>query len=145
MSHYDEDFYAWAAQQAAALRAKDWAALDLEHLAEEVEDLRKTERRGIQSQLRLILSHLLKWVYQPARRSNSWRTTMANGRVLVQEALEDLPSLARELPTLATAAYPRARRDAAKDTGLPPATFPETCPWTVEQVLDADFWPECQP
>jgi uncharacterized protein YPO0396 len=139
---YDTDFYAWAAQQAAALRAKDWAALDLEHLAEEVEDLRKTERRGVQSQLRLIFSHLLKWRHQPAKRTESWRTTIANGRVLVQEALEDLPSLARELPALATAAYPRARRDAAKETGLPLAAFPEACPWTVEQVLDADFWPE---
>jgi hypothetical protein len=142
---YHTDFYAWASQQAAALRAKDWAALDLEHLAEEVEDLRKTERRGVQSQLRLILSHLLKWRHQPDKRTESWRTTIANGRVLVQEALEDLPSLARELPALATAAYARARRDAAKETGLPLATFPEACPWTVEQVLDADFWPEGQP
>jgi uncharacterized protein YPO0396 len=142
---YETDFYAWAAQQAAALRAKDWAALDLEHLAEEVEDLRKTERRGVQSQLRLIFSHLLKWRHQPAKRTESWRTTIANGRVLVQEALEDLPSLARELPALATAAYPRARRDAAKETGLPLTTFPEACPWTVTQVLDEDFWPEGTP
>jgi hypothetical protein len=139
---YETDFYAWAAQQAAALRAKDWAALDLAHLAEEVEDLRKTERRGVQSQLRLILSHLLKWRHQPDKRTESWRATIANGRVLVQEALEDLPSLARELPALATAAYPRARRDAAKETGLPLTTFPEACPWPIAQVLDEDFWPE---
>jgi Domain of unknown function DUF29 len=142
MSTYDTDFYAWAQQQAQALRAKDWAALDLDHLAEEVEDLRKTERRAVRSQLRLILSHLLKWVYQPARRGESWRSTIANGRVLVQEDLEDLPSLAAELETLAAWAYPRARRDAAKDTGLPLATFPEVCPWPLAQVLDENFWPE---
>jgi hypothetical protein len=142
MSTYDTDFYAWAQQQAQALRAKDWAALDLDHLAEEVEDLRKTERRAVRSQLRLILSHLLKWVYQPARRGESWRGTIANGRVLVQEDLEDLPSLAPELETLAAWAYPRARRDAAKDTGLPLATFPEVCPWPLAQVLDENFWPE---
>jgi hypothetical protein len=142
---YDTDFYAWAAQQAAALRAKDWAALDVEHLAEEVEDLRKTERRAVRSQLRLILSHLLKWVYEPQRRTDSWRGTIANGRVLVQEDLEDLPSLAHELPDLWAWAYPRARRDAAQETGLALATFPEVCPWPVEQVLDADFWPESQP
>jgi Domain of unknown function DUF29 len=75
---YDTDFYAWAQQQAAALRAKDWAALDIEHLAEEVEELRKTECRGIRSQLRLILSHLLRWVYQPDKRPNSWRSTIAS-------------------------------------------------------------------
>jgi Domain of unknown function DUF29 len=142
MSDYDTDFYAWAQQQAAALRAKDWAALDREHLAEEVEELRQTERRAVRSQLRLILSHLLKWVYQPQKRTDSWRTTIANGRVLVQEDLEDLPSLARELPVLYIWAYPRARGDAARETGLPLQTFPEACPWPAEQVLDEDFWPE---
>jgi Domain of unknown function DUF29 len=139
---YETDFYAWTQAQAQALRAKDWAALDLEHLAEEVEDLRKTERRGVRSQLRLIMSHLLKWRYQPDKRTESWRGTIANGRVLVQEDLEDLPSLAPEMETLAAWAYPRARRDAAKETDLPLATFPEVCPWPPAQVLDADFWPE---
>jgi hypothetical protein len=142
---YDTDFYAWAAQQAAALRAKDWAALDLEPLAEEVEELRKTERRAVRSQLRLIFSHLLKWTYQPDKRTESWGSTIANGRVLVQDALEDLPSLARELPDLCAWAYPRARRDAARETGLPLTTFLESCPWSVEQVLSPDFWPEDQP
>jgi hypothetical protein len=142
MSAYDTDFYAWAQRQAQALRAKDWGSLDLKHLAEEVEDLRKTERRGVHSQLRLILSHLLKWVYQPEKRTESWRSIITNGRVLVQEDLEDLPSLAPELETLAAWAYPRARRDAVKDTSLPLATFPEVCPWSVEQVLAEDFWPE---
>lgn len=142
---YDTDFYAWAHAQAAALRAKDWAALDVEHLAEEVEDLRRTERRAMRSQLRLILSHLLKWIYEPQRRTESWRSTIANGRVLVQDALEDLPTLARELPDLCTWAYPRARRDAARETGLPLTTFLESCPWSVEQVLSPDFWPEDQP
>jgi hypothetical protein len=139
---YDTDFSTWAQQQAAALRAKDWAALDIEHLAEEVEELRKTERRGVRSQLRLILSHLLKWVYEPKKRTDSWRSTIANGRVLVQEDLEDNASLARELMALADWAYPRARRDAAKETGLSLATFPETCPWPLAQALDEDFWPE---
>jgi hypothetical protein len=139
---YDTDFYAWAQQQAEALRAKDWAALDVEHLAEEVDDLRKTERRAVRSQLRLILSHLLKWRYQPDKRTDSWRSTIANGRVLVQEDLEDLPSLAPELESLAAWAYPRARRDAAQETGLPLATFPEACPWPLAQVLDDAFWPE---
>src|SRR5262245_46494099 len=139
---YHTDFYAWAQAQAAALRAKDWAALDVAHLAEEVEELRKTERRAVRSQLRLILSHLLKWHHQPDKRTDSWRSTITNGRVLVQEDLEDLSSLAGELDELAAWAYPRARRDAAQETGLQLATLPETCPWTVAQVLNADFWPQ---
>ncbi len=144
-SLYDADFDAWARQQAAALRTKDWAALDIEHLAEEVEELRKTERRGLRSQLRLILSHLLKWVYQPDKRTDSWRSTIANGRVLVQEDLEDSPGLARELPGLVVWAYPRARRDASQETDLPLAIFPEACPWQLDQVLDGRFWPGVTP
>lgn len=139
---YHTDFYAWAQVQAAALRTKDWAALDVVHLAEEVEELRKTERRAVRSQLRLILSHLLKWRHQPDKRTESWRSTLANGRVLMQEDMEDLPSLSGELDELAAWAYPRARRDAAQETGLPLATFPEACPWTAAQALNADFWPE---
>jgi hypothetical protein len=139
---YDTDFYAWAAQQAAALRAKDWAALDVEPLAEEVEELRKTERKAVRSQLRRLTSHLLKWAYQPARRSDSWQDTITDARRLVADWLEEDGSLTRELPALFAWAYPRARREAVKDTGLPLATFPEVCPWPVEQVLDEDFWPE---
>jgi hypothetical protein len=138
---YDTDFYAWAQQQAAALRTKDWAALDIEHLAEEVEDLRKTERKAVQSQLRRLTSHLLKWAYQSARRSDSWQTTILDARRLVADWLEDDGSLSRELPALFAWAYPRARHEAAKDTGLPLATFPEDCPWPVDQVLDENFWP----
>jgi hypothetical protein len=141
-SAYDTDFAAWVQAQVAALRARQWDALDVDHLAEEVEELRKTERRAVRSQLRLILSHLLKWVYRPGKRSDSWRSTVANGRILVQEDLEDSPNLGHEIDTLAAWAYPRARRDAAKETGIPLTTFPETCPWPLAQVLDEDFWPE---
>jgi hypothetical protein len=125
---YDTDFYAWAAQQAAALRAKDWAALDLAHLAEEVEDLRKTERKAVRSQLRLAVSHLLKWASQPGRRSDSWQDTVREARRLVADWLEEDGSLTRELPTLFAWAYPRARREAAKDTGLPPGDVPRGLP-----------------
>src|SRR5262245_7543668 len=102
---YDTDFYAWAQTQAAALRAKNWAVLDIEHLAEEVEDLRKTERMAVRSQLRRLTSDLLKWVYQPARRSDSWQTTILDVRRLVAHWLEENGSLSRELPTSAEWAY----------------------------------------
>jgi Domain of unknown function DUF29 len=142
---YETDFDAWASQQAAALRAKDWAALDLEHLAEEVEDLRKVERNAIRSRLRLAISHLLKWAYQPEQRSESWRATITEARRRIQEDLESSRNLARELDPFLAWAYPRGRREAAKDTGLPLASFPETCPWPVARVLAEDFWPEPQP
>ena len=141
-SLYDTDVVRWTQTQAAALRAKDWAALDVAHLAEEVEDLRKTERKAVRSQLRRLTSHLLKWAYQPARRSDSWQDTIMDARRLVADWLEDDGTLTRELPDLFAWAYPRARREAAKDTRLPLATFPEACRWSLAQVLDEEFLPE---
>ena len=138
---YDTDFDAWAQQQAEALRTKDWAALDIEHLAEEVEALRNSERKAVRSQLRRLMSHLLKWHYQPRRRSDSWQATIVDARRLLADDLEDNGTLVRELPALLDWAYPRARREAAKDTGIPVATFPEACPWTLAQLQDEDFFP----
>ena len=139
---YERDFDAWAQRQAEALRAKQWESLDIEHLAEEVEELRKTERKAVRSQLRRLTSHLLKWAYQPARRSDSWQDTILDARRLVDDWLEEDGNLTQELPALFAWAYPRARLEAAKDTRLPLATFPEACLWTLAQVLHEDFWPE---
>jgi len=145
MSHYEDDFYAWTHAQAAALRAKDWAALDLEHVAEEIESLGNEQRHAVRSHLRVLLWHLLKWAYQPDHRGSSWRTSILNARAEIADRLEDNPSLQPRVTALLASAYPRARRLASAETGLPLATFPEVCPWPVEQVLDADFWPERQP
>jgi hypothetical protein len=88
------------------------------------------------------LLHLLKWRYQPTHRAPSWRRSIRQARDAIADVLEDSPSL-RDYPTgRLPLAYRRARRDAVEETGLPPATFPDPCPWTVEQVLDEDFWPE---
>jgi Domain of unknown function DUF29 len=145
MSDYDTDFYTWTQAQAAALRAKDVAALDLEHLAEEIEALGNEQRHAVRSHLRVLLWHGLKWAYQPDHRTPSWRTSILNVRAEIADRLEDEPSLRPLVPALLASAYPRARRLAADETGLPLATFPETCPWTIAQVLDEDFWPEGRP
>jgi hypothetical protein len=142
MSTYDTDFYAWTQAQAAALRAKDLTALDLEHLAEEIESVGASDRRAIRSHLRVLLTHALKWAYQPDRRSESWRSSISMARIFIEETLHDSPSLRTFLPEAWAWAYPHARRLAALETGLPLATFPEACPWPIEQVLDEDFWPE---
>jgi hypothetical protein len=123
------------------LRDKDWAALDVEHLAEEVDDLRQTERKAVRSQLHRLTSRLLKWAHQPGRRSDSWQITIDDARRLVADWLDDGRGLAELLPTLLAEAVPRARREAAKDTGLPLATFSGACPWSIAQVLDEDFGP----
>lgn len=140
---YDTDFYAWTQQQAAALRAKDWAAVDIEHLAEEVDDLGRSIRKGLESQLERLLVHLLKWRYDPAQDPRRlWRLSILDARHEIGKDLAENRTL-RGFPAERLAgAYRYARRVAAVETDLPPVTFPEGCEWTVEQVLDEDFWPE---
>jgi hypothetical protein len=139
---YDTDFYAWTQAQAAHLRAKEWPALDVDNLAEEIESLGIADEHAITRHLQRLLLHLLKWRYQPTHRTPSWRRSIRQARDAIADRIERSPTLrdypVRRLPL----AYRRARRDAAEETGLPLATFPETCPWPVAQLLEEDFWPE---
>jgi Domain of unknown function DUF29 len=140
---YDADFYTWTQQQAALLRDGKVHELDLANLAEEIESLGKSDRRALGSHLRGLVMHLLKWHYQSSGRQtgHSWRTSINNHRRDIHAIADDSPSLRRQVPDLLAREYPRSRRDASDETGLPLATFPEACPWTPEQVLDEDFWP----
>ncbi len=141
---YEQDFYAWTQEQAALLREGALHDLDVTHLAEEIESLGKSDRRALGSHLRNLVLHLLKWHGQPTGRDtgHSWRSSIRNARAEIAVLLEDSPSLRREVSGLLARWYPLARLDAADETGLPLVTFPEACPWTAEQVLDTDFWPE---
>jgi hypothetical protein len=139
---YDTDFYQWTQTQAAALRAKEFAALDLDHLAEEIEDLGHSQRDRLSSQLKRLLAHLLKWQYQPDKRTDSWQTTIEDARQEIDEVVEDYPSLQPQRERLLPIAYRRACRQAARETRLALTTFPGACPWSIAQVLDEDFWPE---
>jgi hypothetical protein len=139
---YEQDFYTWTQTTAALIRAGKWDDLDRETLAEEVESLGKRDRRELGSRLQTLQMHLLKWCYQPSERSGSWRGTIRTARREIAAVLADSPSLRRQVPGMLTPGYADARLDASDETGLPLATFPETCLWSPEQVLDADFWPE---
>jgi hypothetical protein len=142
MSLYDTDFYAWTQAQVGALEAKQWHALDLEHLMEEIADLGHEQRHAVSSQLCRLLQHLLKWRYQPTHRSPSWRRSIRQARHAIARRLEQSPSLRQAVPSLLDGEYRRARREAQDETGLPLATFPESCPWSVDQLLDEDVWPD---
>ncbi len=137
---YEEDFYAWLSEQAGHLRAKRWEALDIENLVEELDTLGRSERNALWSYLRILLLHLLKWRYQPERRTRSWRGSITHARQNVARRLQQ-PSLRRELSVFITEAYTDARRLAADQTGLSVATFPEICEWNEDQVQDVDFFP----
>ena len=141
---YAQDFFAWSQTTAALIRAGKWEALDREALAEEVESLGKSDWRELASRIAVLLRHLLKWRYQPERRQRgrSWRSTIWEQRSRLRRLLRQSPSLAPLVPQTIQEEYAEARQRASEETGLPLGTFPETCPWTAEQVLHTAFWPE---
>jgi hypothetical protein len=141
-ANYDTDLYAWTQAQAAALRAKDWPALDIDHLAAEIASLGREQVQAVESHLTLLLTHLLKWTAQPQARTRNWRTTIRVTRQQIAKRLRRSPNLRAELPQLLADAYRDARTRAMDQTGRPLATFPEACRWKPAQVLDEDFWPE---
>lgn len=140
-TNYETDFYLWTQQQAVLLRQGQFGELDTAHLVDEIEDMGGSQRHALGSYLKNILLHLLKWKYQPERRGNSWRVSIINGRDGVDRALEYSPSLVRQLPAMVTAEYRRARKVAASETTFPLATFPESCPFTIEEIT-GDYWPD---
>lgn len=137
---YNHDFVAWANHTADLLRQQRWEDIDWEHLIEEVEELGKSERNAVGSQMERVMLHLLKWQYQPQRRSDSWLDSMYDSRSQIRRKLEDSPSLKSYPEQILEKEYQRARRAAAKQTGLDLTTFPSTCPYSTDQVLD-DWFP----
>ena len=139
---YEQDFYAWVEQTAELLKSRNWEILDLENLIEEVVDLGRSQQRALQSALRLILSHLLKWKYQPEKRSNSWQITITRERLNLDELFTESPSLRRFLNDTEwiNTTYQRARKEAIVETGLSEDNFPIVCPFTVDEILDLDFY-----
>ncbi|MDN5869407.1 MAG: DUF29 domain-containing protein [Nitrococcus sp.] len=138
-SLYERDFHAWLQHTVRALRSGRWELIDRDALAEELEDMGKRDRRAIKSHLRVILIHLLKWATQPEMRSRGWLGSIGNARDAISDILADSPSLAGEIAVLVPEAYLQARRQAAKETGLPAERFPSRCPWTEAVLLEAEI------
>src|SRR5271165_2738662 len=105
---YDRDFYAWTAEQAGLLRAGDVSGADIAHIAEELESMGRSEKRELVSRLTVLLQHLLKWQFQPGRHSTSWRLSIENTRLQLEDHLNDNPSLKSQLVEAMRSAYSRA-------------------------------------
>ncbi|HVH81803.1 MAG TPA: DUF29 domain-containing protein [Stellaceae bacterium] len=138
---YDEDFFAWTQEQARLLREGDFSQIDVENAAEELEDMGRSLRNELRSRLAVLVTHLLKWQYQPGHQSRSWSSTIREQRQEIADLLDESPSL-RSAANDFTRIYARARTKAVRETGLPEETFPDECPYTPEQILSEDFLPE---
>jgi hypothetical protein len=139
---YEEDVIAWAEEQASLLRKRRFDQLDIEHLAEEIEDVGRSEQRELVSRMVRLLAHILKWQKQAGRRGASWQITIRNQRRGIARRLEETPSLR---PKLADSdwwagVWDDATAQAAEETGL--SDFPETCPWDANEILSQEWFPE---
>ena len=140
-SQYEADFYQWSLEQAHLLRSGEWKAVDVEHLAEEIEDMGKSLRREWESRLKVLIVHLLKWVFQPELRGMRWQLTIQEQREQLHELLADNPSLKNQMKASLDRTYPRAVKRAALETSLIEETFPTECPFRLEDILNESFWP----
>lgn len=139
---YEQDFYAWANQQAALLRAGRLTEADVANIAEEIDSMGRSEKRELVNRLAVLFLHLLKWQFQPGLRGHSWRLSIEEQRYRLESHLRDNPSLKAMLDTAMREAYRLASIEAERETGLVRRTFPTECPYEYAQAMDPDFWPE---
>src|SRR5215472_11756345 len=142
---YERDYYAWVQDQVDALRQRRIEEVDWENVAEEIEDLGKSQRQSIESQMVRFLENLLKLQYagETIRKNNArgWHLSARDARLVVRKLLDQNPSLRRQLVGMLPFVYQRGRFAALGKARLPDHAIPESCPWAVEQVMDDDFLP----
>lgn len=138
---YDADGYTWALEQAENLRARRFDLLDVENVAEEIESLGKSLANELRSRYGTLLAHLLKWEFQPEQRSYSWVGTIRRERVEIAKHLRDNPGLKPRRAELFADSYEGARLLAVAETNLPPAHFPDSCPYSLDAADDETSWP----
>jgi Domain of unknown function DUF29. len=139
---YETDVVEWANEQARLIRAGRFDLLDLEHIAEEIEDVGKSEQRELANRMAVLLAHLLKWQYQPERRGNSWERTIRHQRKRIVLALQRTPSLKAMLDAAdwQLEMWLDGIDQAERETGID--CFPEICPWAMEaEILNEDWLP----
>ena len=139
---YDVDFYAWANEQAALLRAGNLSVADIDNIAEEIATLGRSEQRELVNRFTVLLMHLLKWQFQCDNRSRSWEVSIKDQRRQIGWHLRDNPSLKYRLLESIAEAYESAVERAGLETGLPDAAFQVLCSYSPKEVMSADFWPE---
>ncbi|MTJ08394.1 DUF29 domain-containing protein [Anabaena sp. UHCC 0204] len=136
---YEQDFYLWIETISKQLKAGKIAEIDLANLIEEIESMGKSEKRELKSRLIVLLMHLLKWQYQPEKRSESWRSTITEQRICIELLLEDSPSLQPLLIEIFADCYEKARLRASEETGIKLNFFPKESPFSLEETLKNYF------
>jgi hypothetical protein len=139
---YDVDFYGWANEQAQLLRAGRLGEADVANISEEIESMGRSEKRELVCRFAVLLTHLLKWRHQPGGRGSSWQASIEVQRRRLEDHLADNPSLKPLIPVTMQRAYGDARIVAGDETKLGEAAFPQTSPWSFDEVMNPTYWPD---
>ncbi|ELS04342.1 protein of unknown function DUF29 [Xenococcus sp. PCC 7305] len=139
---YEQDYCLWLTTTAKLLRERQLNEIDFEDLIEELEGMSRREKEALFSNLQVVLMHLLKYRYQPSKRSNSWRSSIREHRKRIKRAFRNSPSLKPYFTKIFLECYQDAKELAADETGLSINNFPEQCPFTTEEILETEYLPE---
>jgi len=142
VSQHDLDFYLWTQQTAQVLRSGNFSQIELDDLIEEVEDMGNSQKDALESNLIRVIQHLLKWKYQPEKRSNSWKASITEHSLRLNRAFKKSPSLRRYFDQVLDECYSDARLIISRETGLDLSAFPPQCPFNSEDILDPQYLPE---
>ncbi|TAD97294.1 MAG: DUF29 domain-containing protein [Oscillatoriales cyanobacterium] len=137
--HEEQDFCLWIEATAQNLKEGKFNQIDIPNLVEEIESMGRSEKRELKNRLIVLLMHLLKWEYQPEKRSQSWRSTIAEQRICIESLLEDSPSLQPLILEVFDNCYEKACQKAADETGIKLNFFPKESPFTLESALKVSF------
>lgn len=140
--NHEKDFYGWAEHTVALLRAKRFSELDLDGILEEIESMGASEKRELISRLAQLIFHLLKWQLQPERRGRSWEGSIETQREELQELFMFSPSLKNKVEDFFPAAYKKAKSLLKKETPINLSLLSQNCPYSLEQILDDEFFPK---
>jgi hypothetical protein len=138
---HDRDFHALVKRNAELIRQGKLSEIDSEHIAEELENIGKSQKRELLNRLAVLLAHLLKWGRQPDKRSNSWVGTIVTQRREIMLLLDESPSLRHDIDSTIDKSYRFAKDQAARETGIAKENFSESCPYSFDQIINEDFWP----
>ncbi|MFE1744153.1 DUF29 domain-containing protein [Coleofasciculus sp. H7-2] len=138
-SLYEQDFYLWIKTTAQQLKEGKIKDIDIISLIEEIESIGRSEKRELKNCLIVLLMHLLKWQYQPEKRSESWRSTITEQRICIEGLLEDSPSLQPLISEVFDDCYQKARLKASDETGIKLNYLPKESPFTPEETLKYSF------
>lgn len=141
MTAYDTDYGVWLSEQINHLKTHEWEHLDVDNLIAELDGLSRFYKRELDSYLIVLLSQLLKWHFLPQMRSGRLRGWTSHSRRQIYRLFKDQPSLKPYTAEILVAAYADASELAAIQIEIPVSILPSECPYTIEQILDTNFFP----